>query len=123
MSRSPSRTRNASSRTDHPTMCGAKRGAFTLVELLVVIGIIAVLVRVLLPTLGRAREQAKSTQCLSNMRQLGLAFVMYANDNKGLLPASARGSNGVPEDWIHFRLTDNLDRSAIGKYLGKINDN
>ncbi len=60
--------------------------AFTLVELLVVIGIIAALIAMLLPVLSRAREAAKATRCLSNIRQLGAALVMYTNENKGYLP-------------------------------------
>jgi prepilin-type N-terminal cleavage/methylation domain-containing protein/prepilin-type processing-associated H-X9-DG protein len=62
------------------------RSAFTLVELLVVIGIIAVLISILLPALGRAREQANTTRCLANLKQIGLAFVIYLNDSKGILP-------------------------------------
>ena len=62
------------------------RRAFTLVELLVVIGIIAILVAVLLPALKMAREQALSAQCLSNLRQCGQLLYLYANQNKGFFP-------------------------------------
>lgn len=69
-----------------------RRRAFTLVELLVVIGIISILIAILLPALNRAREHARRTRCLSNMRQLTLAWHMYSLSNKGRIP----GANTPP---------------------------
>lgn len=69
--------------------------AFTLVELLVVIGIIALLVSVLLPALARARESARAVKCLSNMRNLGLASMMYANENRGYLVQAGMAHGGA----------------------------
>ncbi len=65
-----------------------KRGrfAFTLIELLVVIAIISILAAMLLPVLGRAKETGKRIDCLNNLRQLGLAAKLYANDNEGIFP-------------------------------------
>jgi len=71
---------------------------FTLVELLVVIGIIALLISILLPSLNKAREQAKATVCLSNLRQLGQVFHMYAIDNDGWVPHPSVQQHGRP--WI-----------------------
>ena len=59
---------------------------FTLVELLIVIGIIAVLIGILLPALSKARQSAQKVQCLANEKQIVLAILMYVNDSKGILP-------------------------------------
>jgi prepilin-type N-terminal cleavage/methylation domain-containing protein len=83
---------------------GRSKNAFTLIELLVVIAIIALLVGILLPALAKARVAARTSVSLSNVRQMGLAFTQYANDQKGwypLLPftqaavTSYAGTNGV----------------------------
>jgi prepilin-type N-terminal cleavage/methylation domain-containing protein/prepilin-type processing-associated H-X9-DG protein len=81
-----------------------RSGGFTLVELLVVIGIIAVLISMLLPALNRARDSARTVQCLSNLRQIGLGFQMYANQFHNSYPpyvdySGPMGSNGYQAYW------------------------
>ena len=73
---------------------GLRRAArgFTLVELLMLVAIVAILAALLLPALARAKGQGRSVQCLSQMRQIGLATVMYADDNEGFLPRSTHSA-------------------------------
>jgi prepilin-type N-terminal cleavage/methylation domain-containing protein len=81
-------------------------GGFTLVELLVVIGIIALLVGVLLPALNKARQQANLIDCQSRLRQMGQALNIYASENNGLLPLGdvkydPTGSSGIATTWMN----------------------
>src|SRR5436190_5033002 len=68
---------------------GRRRPAFTLIELLVVIAIIAILAAILFPVFAQARERARQTSCLSNIKQLGTALLMYVQDYDETLPHQA----------------------------------
>jgi prepilin-type N-terminal cleavage/methylation domain-containing protein/prepilin-type processing-associated H-X9-DG protein len=78
--------RRESALVGRPALCERKRSGFTLVELLVVIGIITLLIAILLPVLRVARDQARRTACASNLRQIYGAIVMYGNENRQMLP-------------------------------------
>lgn len=71
----------------------SRSGAFTLIELLTVIAIIGILAAIIIPTVGAVRKTAQASVCLSNLRQVGLAAIAYANDNKDALPDAGTGQD------------------------------
>ena len=106
-----------------------KRPGFTLIELLVVVAILAVLIAILLPSLGRAREKAKAVACSSNLRQMGLAMVVYYQQNNNIFPTvggtNAAAQNPTTSDWLlwqpQFRDVPqgqpSVSTSGIGQYM------
>lgn len=92
----------------------SKRKAFTLIEPLVVIAIIAILAAILLPVFAQAREKARQTACLSNTKQIGTVFLMYVQDYDEIYPANWYGSGAGDAPW---RYTDpSTGPKAGGRY-------
>jgi prepilin-type N-terminal cleavage/methylation domain-containing protein/prepilin-type processing-associated H-X9-DG protein len=104
-----------------------RHAGFTLVELLIVIGIIAVLISMLLPMVAKVREQGKQVACMANLRALGSAMLSYAADNDNYLPATSRTgppANQQPYDWVWWQPNRvsiyqdaTVSKSAIARYL------
>ncbi|HAO79561.1 MAG TPA: hypothetical protein DCQ92_11410 [Verrucomicrobia subdivision 3 bacterium] len=105
--------------------------AFTLIELLVVIAIIAILAAMLLPALSKAKQKAQQAYCINNVKQLGLAMIIYVGDNNDTYAGAASANTYGPhlEDWIYWRVGANmpppingvtmtLDKSPLVKALG-----
>jgi len=93
-----------------------KGKGFTLIELLVVIAIIAILAAMLLPALSQAREKARQARCISNLKQLGLTLMMYAQDYEGNIYVGPYGTSDNPPQWSKLLISSGYVSSKDGYY-------
>ena len=97
-----------------------KPAGFTLIELLTVIAIIGILASILIPVVSKVRETARQAVCASNIRQLSVAIILFADDNDGVMPTSSSTTQGHQDtDWIYWSRGDReLRNSPIVPYIG-----
>lgn len=97
----------------------AKREAFTLLELLVVLAIIAILVAIIVPSLSKARENSRRSICLSNLKQIGISATMYADDHNGAFPSAV---NAASDGNSNIETANQLDKwgRLFPQYINEI---
>jgi len=105
--------------TNIKTCCTPRKSsAFTLIELLVVVAIIAILASLLLPALAKAKAKASGVKCLSNEKQIGLGYLLYASDNSDFLPLAAHEGDAAPCEWF-FEISPYIAKKA-GSYTSLV---